>query len=477
VTGLAVRSTAVRTSLDHEQTLDAPDGFVLPELQGKRLPARTFSATYFDTDDRRLARGGMTLRFRAENETRVWQLELPRGGARLELEQDGRPGRPPVELVELVAAHVRGRDLVRMARMKTRRETIRTRAADVVDDAISVYDGPRIRLRFRQLEIERTKGDGDALAELEAALLAAGADRVDGVSNVFRVLGLEPEPEVRLRRSTPPVQALGARLHREYLRLLLHDPGVRLGGDPEDVHQLRVATRRLRAYLRAARPLVKRGWTDGLRGELAWLGGSLGPARDLDVMLERLRGDVGELADAAAAGTLLAQLKRERTAAYAAAVQALSEPRYLELLNRLEREAASPVASGRAKGGLRRVFQDEFERSRRTFDRLGRTPSDEALHEARIRVKRARYAAELAAHELEDGGEAFLQAAKRLQDVLGDHQDAVVAQERIGRWAAAHPENADVGDAILALERVRQAASREAWPKLWRKLDQRGRRL
>lgn len=62
-------------------------------------------------------------------------------------------------------------------------------------------------------------------------------------------------------------------------RILAHDPGARLGDDPEDVHQLRVATRRLRAFLRAARPLLEKSWAEDLRAEPGWLGGALGPVR------------------------------------------------------------------------------------------------------------------------------------------------------------------------------------------------------
>ena len=75
---------------------------------------------------------------------------------------------------------------------------------------------------------------------------------------------------------------------------------------------------------------------------------------------------------------------------------------------------------------------------RRKFDGLGEDPEDEALHEARKGVKRARYAADLAAHELGRPGERFVAVAKKLQDILGDHQDAVVAQTRIRDWAAAN---------------------------------------
>jgi CHAD domain-containing protein len=467
----------VRSTLERELKLDPPDGFVLPPLEGDRLPIRTFSSTYVDTEDLRLASAGVTLRYRVEDGAGVWQLKLPRGDARLELERDGAPARPPDEFLGLLTAHLRGRQLVRVARMRTRRETIRTPVADVVDDAVAVFDGPRVRMRFRELEVELTAGDAGALLELERALVAAGARPGGGEPKAFRALGYEPPAEALLTASTPPLAALGERLHREYLRLLAHDPGVRVGDDAEDVHQLRVATRRLRAYLRVARPLVDRAWADGLRTELAWVGGALGAARDLDVLLERLREDVGGDAQSdVAAGGLLDALEREREAAYASAVEAISEPRYLALLDRLEHEASSPIRSGGEEVALAGLFRRELERCRRTFDQLGSDPADEALHDARIRVKRARYAAELAEHELGDAAAPFLAAAKKLQDVLGEHQDAVVAEGRITDWVGTHPEAAVFAERLLELERSRQKASRKEWPKLWRKLERRGRK-
>ena len=119
----------------------------------------------------------------------------------------------------------------------------------------------------------------------------------------------------RLRRrsctkDTPPGEALAIALDADYRALLAHDPGTRRGDDPESLHQLRVAIRRLRAFLRAARPLVDREWAESLREELGWLGGHLGPARDLDVMLDRLRAEVAALGDdAGAAAGLLAGLE------------------------------------------------------------------------------------------------------------------------------------------------------------------------
>ena len=97
---------------------------------------------------------------------------------------------------------------------------------------------------------------------------------------------------------------------------------------------------------------------------------------------------------------------------------------------------------------------------------------------SRIAVKRARYAADLAAHELGKPGARFVAVAKQLQDILGDHQDAVVAQERIREWAesAPRPESGFAAGRLVQLERDRMAAARAAWPDTWKRLDEAARR-
>jgi CHAD domain-containing protein len=466
----------VHKNVERELKLAPPEGFVLPELGGERLPTRIFVSTYHDTPDLRLARHGLTFRHRVEEGTGLWQLKLPRGDARLELERAGPPARPPEELVSLLQAYTRGVALAPVARLRTRREGVRTQGAEIVDDAVAVLDGPRVSRRFRELEVELVGGDEEALRHLERVLRGAGADGGVGKPKLFRALELEPPEEPGLGPETAPGEALAVRLLIEHRRLLTHDPGVRLGDDPEDLHQLRVAARRIRAYLRAARPLLERGPTAELRSELKWLGGALGPARDLDVLLERVRDEAASLdADADQPSRLVESLESLRAVAYASALEALSDARYLALLDRLEEAAAAPPLSGREQP-LARLFRKELKRTRRAFAGLGDDSPDEDLHAARIRVKRARYAAELAAHELGSGGEKFVQTAKALQDVLGEHQDAVVAEGRFRAWVETHPEGGVVAGRLIERERYRRAEMRAAWPKLWRKLERRGKK-
>src|SRR4029453_8331701 len=127
---------------------------------------------------------------------------------------------------------------------------------------------------------------------------------------------LAAPPPRAAKRGTPPGVALGLARGEQVRRPLLHDPGVRLGSDPEELHQMRVATRRLRAFLRAGRDLLDRSWSEPLRDELGWLGRALGPPRDLDVLIERLADDAEAVGDeAGAVRGLLAELEGERGSA------------------------------------------------------------------------------------------------------------------------------------------------------------------
>ncbi|MBA3374941.1 MAG: CYTH and CHAD domain-containing protein [Actinobacteria bacterium] len=464
----------MRQHVEREVKLVPGEGFKLPAL-GRELPRRVFVSTYHDTSDLRLARHGVTFRYRTEDGTGVWQLKLPRGDARLELEQAGPPARPPEALLALLAAYLRGDALVRVARLRTRRQSMHADGAEIVDDSVAVLDGQRVVSRFRELEVELQDGDGEALHRMEKALREAGAESGESRPKLYRALDLAYPPTLAERSpGATPLNALRAALAVQYTRLLAHDPGTRLGIDPEDLHQMRVATRRARAFLRAARPLVRSKWVDGLRDELGWLGSALGPARDLDVLLAHVSAEVGALGvDGRSLQPLVESLKAEHATAREAAVAALSEERYFALLDRLEQSEPRPAST--ATETLTDLWWAEFKRTRRTFHRLDAEAGDDALHAARIRVKRARYAAELAAHELGKPGERVVDAAKRLQDILGEHQDAFVAEDRIAAWANDEADGKTIVAPLLERQRDRRLQARVEWPDAWKRLAKRAR--
>jgi CHAD domain-containing protein len=161
--------------------------------------------------------------------------------------------------------------------------------------------------------------------------------------------------------------------------LLQHDPGTRTGADIEDLHQMRVAVRRMRATLKAARPLLDRSWADGLRAELGWLGRALGPVRDFDVLLLRLRGEAAALPEREqpAGEVLVAALEGEHRTARAEMLAALDAPRYTALLERIADAVRLPrptPAATEAQPELVDLARREAARLRRAVERAGENP-------------------------------------------------------------------------------------------------------
>jgi CHAD domain-containing protein len=456
----------MKASIERELKLEADEGFVLPDLGGSPLETRVFISTYHDTDDGSLARSGITLRRRHENGVSLWQLKLPAEEGRRELEERGGPAQPPERMLELLAAHRRNGDLHAVARLRTRRAGVLAGGAEVTMDDVAILDGRRVTGSFREIEVELREGNGDSLSQLGRALRDAGARSGDSRPKLFRVLA--PDDGVSL----DPVHA---RIREQLVAILAHDPGTRLGADPEDLHQMRVGVRRLRALLRTIRPLVGRGTTEALRAELGWIGGLLGEVRDLDVMLERFATETAELdaADRRAVKPLLRRLERERERHRKALLGALESGRYFALLDELELAVETlPVGD---PGRLPELAARDFRRLRRAVRKTGDAPADAELHELRIRGKRARYAAELM------GGKRanrFVARAKQLQDVLGEHQDAIVAEERLRGLLGDRtsvPQALAVGR-LIERERERRGQARASWRKTWKRLERSGRR-
>jgi CHAD domain-containing protein/adenylate cyclase class IV len=474
----------VDSSLEREVKLRG-DSELLERLEGEPLEERRFTSTYYDTADHRLARNGVTLRRRVEHRKSLWQLKLPRASARLELELSGGSAVPPQRMRDLLVAFIHGRDLAPVAKLRTLRRGLRLAAnggssADVVIDEVAILDGRKVTGNFSDLEVEVVNGDEQTLEDVEQELRKAGARRGDPRPKVLRALGLDPQTAVpAVRRNASAVEHLQARLERLYEQLLTHDPGTRLGDDPEDLHQLRVATRRLRALLRAARPMLVRDWSEPLRAELKWLGDVLGPARDLDVLIEYLREEAEALSpdERRALGRAVAVLESEREEAGAALREALESERYLELLHAVERAARAPHVVSRDVS-LRDLAAREFRRLKRATKSLPRNPTDAELHRVRIKGKRARYAAELAEDAAGKAAARFITKAKRFQDVIGEHQDAVVAEERLRdlRRSARGASTAFALGRLVERQGRRRERSRSELPTAWEKLEGSGRK-
>lgn len=488
-------------TLEREVKLSAWAGFELPELGGLAdgmapvpLDNRNLDAIYYDTADLRLARWGVTLRFRSGDGT-GWTVKLPEGDdgpalVRREVPFPGPAGDPPDAAVALVRAYVRRAPLVPVARLRTRRRGVELqdeeghRLAEVVDDEVTVLEGRRVAARFREVEVEVDPRAPRGLLEgVVARLRAAGAGAPDPTPKVVRALGARAlgPPEIvvgKLGDDPTAGEVVRNAIAGSVVRVLRHDAGVRLGDDPEDVHQARVGTRRLRSDLRTFAALVDEDWSGPLREELRWLAAALGEVRDADVLLERLRHQAAELPDVDVGGfaPVLRRLSDEREAAGARLAEVMASDRYVGLLDRLVAAATSPAlvpAADKPAGDvLPALVAKPLDKLRKAANGLSSKPADEALHEVRILAKRARYAAEAAAPAVGKPAKRLAEAVAGVQGVLGDHQDAVVAEG----WLRKAAVDADVAQALalgelIGAERARAQHHRDEWPAAWKKAN------
>jgi CHAD domain-containing protein len=418
----------VTSKVEREIKLTVDDHFRLPKLPGTAIPRRLLTSTYFDTSQYDLAHAGITLRHRVERGKQAWQLKIPLMKGRQEVELVDHRTIPPTIFRDLVPVAT-----LRVWRAGVRVHIDRVPVADVTLDQVSVMKEGSVLQRFRELEIEQVNGKARTLPDLERQLRRAGAEDHDGRPKLFRALslvipGLEPPPA----SDAPALTHVRWALARHTRWLLAHDPGVRLGREPESLHQMRVATRQLRAVLRAARPLLIPEWADSIRDELHWLSQLLGPARDLDVQLAYFREEAAEL-DARDRRTLtpfIAHLEAQRNSIQEILLNKLKSARYLDLVRLLQQAPHDPTAI-ESTATLHDLAKQEFSRLRKVIRQAGRSPNNANIHRIRIKTKRARYAAELSESTVGKSATRFINKTRAVQDLLGRHQDAVKAQAYI----------------------------------------------
>jgi len=470
---------------ERERKLTVAPDFHLPRLPGTPLPRRQLISTYYDTAAYDLAHAKITLRYRIERGKKSWQLKIPLGDDQQEIEVSGDQVDPPASLRSLLILHLGPRKLMPVVTLRVWRTALLARhgrvpIAEIALDTVSVVRGGRTIQRFRELEIEQRQGDEASLHPLERQMRKAGASDHDGRPKLFRALSLSaptspvpPEPEA------PVVEQLKWALARHVGWLLAHDPGTRLGTEPESLHQLRVATRRLRAVFRIARPILLPAWVTSLEQELEWLSELLGPARDLDVQIAYFAGESAELnaRDRKLLALFIAHLRTQREAVQQLVRSELTSARYFELIRRLHQAARAPSVV-ESPLTIRRLARRAFKNLRKAINRLAASPSATALHNVRIKVKRARYAAELARSSMGKPASRFIKSARAVQDLLGLHQDAIQAERHIRQFLKYSPS---VGAAFLAgrmaeRQRHRRDAIRKEMKSLFKILLRRGKK-
>jgi CHAD domain-containing protein len=294
----------------------------------------------------------------------------------------------------------------------------------------------------------------------------------------------------RVRPGAPAAELIQAALRSAVARVQAADPDARRG-EPEGIHRLRTSTRRLRSELRAVEGLVDCCWHQRLEAELKWLTGLLGSVRDLDILRQRLHEAVHEL-DSSSKGCEPRQDERlrplfqaidDRHATKARALrEGLQGDRYRQIVTTLESSAEHPALKDEAWQPCRTVLPPlaaaAWRRLKKRARDLDESDPDAEFHEVRKRAKRARYAAELIAPALcrrtDKDAERFVRLTTRVQDVLGEHQDAIVASTEIEQFLAEHPQNQEVAAATAKLlETQRRAAdqARDEFFDVWAKLD------
>lgn len=264
-------------------------------------------------------------------------------------------------------------------------------------------------------------------------------------------------------------------------QLRAHEPGTRLGDDPEALHDMRVATRRLRAAVRVLSPGIRSRLRASLDQDLEWLGQCLGTVRDLDVQIghSALYGAAMPRGHRNALRSFRVHLERERAIHRVEMLKALSSPRYSRLLTRMERFAESvPPRRGGARQPLAvvggRALQDAFRRLLKRGRTLHAAPAPEDLHALRIRAKRLRYMLEFLREVIGKPGRRLIKRLVRLQDVLGAYHDHVVAAEYVrayveGSGAQQPPATLLTLGAFVAQELHRAEEQRASLHAVWKR--------
>jgi CHAD domain-containing protein len=470
---MAVTVTETETKYEAGPETGLPRLDTLPDVVAVRGPEeQQLVAEYYDTADLRLLTAGITLRRRTGGGDAGWHLKLPAApGSREEIRlPPGRAGRVPAELADLVRARTRGEALVPVATITTVRRVstlVGARGeslAEVADDsvrAVALQDGQDSgrATEWREIEVELTGGDDALLAAADSLLRDSGLQRSARSAKLERVLGErpgEPSGPAVPTSSASASEVIGAylRSHAEQLKSL--DPRVRRA-EPDSVHQMRVASRRLRSALGSFGAVVSGPQADHLASELRWLSGVLGEARDAEVQAERLGEQLRHCETELLMGPVQARVQaygaKARASSMKAVSAALKSARYYALLDELDQLTADlppgPAAGDSARQALPAAVSRSYRKMRRRMRAALKapagTPREAALHEARKAAKQARYAAEAVAPVLGRDAARFGKRMKKLQTVLGDHQDTVVGRQlarRIGVAAQQAGESA-----------------------------------
>ncbi len=483
------------THREIETKFDVAPDFLLGDLAefagpGASVQSRTvnLSSAYYDTAEQNLLRSRLTLRRRTGDTDNGWHLKIPGAGFRTELHWPllGNDETPD-ELRNLIWPFAGGAELGPTVTLKTVRTSHQVIAPDgrlvfeLADDEVRVVSegAPVVMSRWRELEVEL--GQAGTTADLDRAtrlLLSRGAYASRSGSKLQRAL----------RHPDDPATGSAAAVLTSYLRvqcdaitaghfaISIKPFEASATSQPhEAIHQTRVATRRLRAALRIFAPLFDAEPATRLQEELTWFAAELGEVRDREVLRTRLARAVDDLPAYLVVGpvarrideVLLTELRQHAGALLAT----MRDERYRTLIQDLAHWRDQPHFTPKADDPsdvlaeyVAAAEQKLAKRMKRAANTGNHTPAEQ-LHQARKAGKRARYAAEAAAPALGKRASAVAKRASRLQTLLGEHQDAIVATEvlrRIADQVADEGENAFTYGILVADQRRIAATSAQA---------------
>jgi CHAD domain-containing protein len=460
------------------------------QATGGRARAVQLEDRYVDTRDGALAQAGFAVRLRqrgAETIVTVKSLAATeRGDGAVEREElEGPADRvatasewPASDARALVLEHAGDAPLVERVTIRQLRHQRVLRAGtsriELSLDEVDVVSRGRIVRSFTELEAELVKGDDSILADLarrldtesglvrsdhsklEAALAALdgsnGDEAPDDRAPAPTALHIEPaaggdqQPETPrlVVGKTPGVRAedhiaeAGRKVMRFHLaRMIEREPGVRSGVDIEDVHKMRVATRRQRAAWRMFGTSFRKGRTKPYRSGLRSLARRLGAVRDLDVLLEAIDGYRSDLSvtEQRAIEPLIAAWRQHRDDARVLLLRELDSPDHDRFVDdylvfvRTEGAAVTPVrpvephqVRDTAPSRIWAAYEQV-----RGYEGVLRWADIPTLHELRIASKRLRYSLEFVQEALGDDALPLIARVTALQDHLGLMNDADVA--------------------------------------------------
>ncbi|WP_106848767.1 CYTH and CHAD domain-containing protein [Blastococcus sp. Marseille-P5729] len=484
---------SISETIEIERKYAAPARNAVPKLDAlpavdrvRRRRATTLQAQYFDTDDLTLIGAHVTLRKRVGGIDEGWHLKLPAQGYRHELhspltDSDDVPDAFLVRLHPLL----RGRALRPVVRLTTRRTVHELLdpsgglLAEVCDDRVESkpdIDGLD-EIAWREWEVELHAADPALLDAIEPLLIERGASADVGPSKLARALA-HLVPDGPPQPAPPGKKPTVADVAREYLwqeigRLKDHDAGARLH-EPDAVHQMRVAARRLRSVLSSYRDIVGRERSAELRGELKALADSLGGARDSEVMLARLNALLDAQPPETVLGPVRERINDELTARYdeahADAMKFMSSGRYYALLDALDALVLDwePAGGTEPAKALRGVFDRDWKRVRGAVHEANeiedQAEHEHALHEVRKSAKRLRYGMDSAHAVIGKDAKKLAKASAAITEILGDHNDSVITAGVIAALAEkAHARGEDTFTygRMHAQEQAHASVSRE----------------